>query len=377
MQLPVVRIALLHLAAAVFAVVGLQHQPLQANILAKVGGNATLSARNTTGTHPFLPKFDPWTDSGGAVATGLTTAQLSASVGGITADNYGAEQRKFAELATSRFIIAPGNGRAAAQLRSDFSSLGFAVREQPVRKWTPYGVPEAGNVIGFLEGGDLAHEVVILGAHYDSVNWDNTGAAAPGADDDASGVAALLQAARAIALEAGRQPGVVRGGSRGGRLRRSVLLVAFQAEEVGLVGSEAFVHEVILKGDYGTPVAVVIADMISFPGRGRLARRAVFDTRGRTPGNMALLDTMAHQAMADGSLAGFDVDYNGGGSDNRPFLEAGYPSVLLIERDYMYYTYHLAHSTKDVMQNTDPGFGAAMTRLAVRTILAYGSPLRG
>lgn len=368
---------------AVLAVAGLRHQPLQAQprIFAKLGTNATLSARNASNTHPFLPKFDPWTDSGRAAATCLTAAQLSASVGGITAANYGAEQRRFVELAPSRFIMAPGNARAAAQLRSELSSLGFAVREQPVREWTQHGVPEAGNVIGFLEGADLAHEVVILGAHYDSVNWDDVKAPAPGADDDASGVAALLQAARAIVFEAGRQPqwqpGAGRGSSRGGRLRRSVLVVAFQAEEVGLVGSEAFVHEVILKGDYGTPVAVVVADMISFPGRGSLARRAVFETQGRAPGNLAMLDTMAHQAMADGGLAGFEVDYDGGGSDNKPFAEAGYPSVLLIERDYMYYTYHLAHSTSDGLQNTDSGFGAAMTRLAVRTVLAYALPQHG
>lgn len=367
MQLAAIRFPLFHIAVVLLAVVGLQHQPLPARVLASIGGNAT-SARNASGNHPFLPKFDPWTDSGRAIATGLTTAQLSTSVGGITADSYGAEQRNIVELAPSRFITAPGNRQVAAHLRSELSSLGFAVREQPVLM-TQYGAPEAGNVIGFLEGGDLARDVAILGAHYDSVNWDNTHGPAPGADDDASGVAALLQAARAIASEASRQPG--------GRLRRSVLLVAFQAEEVGLVGSEEFVHDVVLKGDYGAPIAVVIADMISFLGRGRLARRAVFDTRGRTPGNLALLDTMAHQAKAEGSLAGFDVNYNGGSSDNRPFLQAGIPSVLLIERDYMYYTYHLGHTSKDGMQNTDPSFGAVMTRLAVRTILAYCSPSRG
>jgi hypothetical protein len=71
-----------------------------------------------------------------------------------------------------------------------------------------------------LRGTDLAHDVVILGAHYDAVPGS------PGADDNASGVAALLEAGRLLKDEP---------------RRRTVRLVFFTLEEVGLIGSVNYV----------------------------------------------------------------------------------------------------------------------------------------
>lgn len=72
------------------------------------------------------------------------------------------------------------------------------------------------NIIADLPGTDLAHEVLLVGAHFDSV------AAGPGADDNASGAAALLEIARVLRAE---------------RHRRTIRFVFFNLEEVGLVGS--------------------------------------------------------------------------------------------------------------------------------------------
>ena len=76
------------------------------------------------------------------------------------------------------------------------------------------------NVVGHLPG--TGNEWIVVGAHYDGL-----GAGHPGADDNASGIAALLQIASRIAKEKG--------------LARSVYLVAFAGEEIGLLGSRAFV----------------------------------------------------------------------------------------------------------------------------------------
>jgi leucyl aminopeptidase len=228
-------------------------------------------------------------------------------------------------------------------------------------------------VIGFLKGTDhygvWSGETVIFGAHYDSANWidDNSAwksGAAPGADDDASGIAALLEIGKVISQAHKRN-----------ELRRSVVLVAFQAEEVGLWGSKAFVDKLLKKGTFGKPVASVIADMVSFSGREEVARQAIFSTTKNDPANLALLDTLAHQAKADGSLKGFEVDYTGCCSDHEPFLKAGYPAALLIERDNDYFGVQYGHSTKDVLRNTDASFGAAMTRLSARVVLAYAAPV--
>jgi aminopeptidase YwaD len=80
------------------------------------------------------------------------------------------------------------------------------------------------NVIGTLEGTDSEQGVVYLGAHYDSVS------AGPGANDDASGVGAMLEAARVLS-------------SNEYRTKVTLKFIAFGAEETGLDGSEYYVME--------------------------------------------------------------------------------------------------------------------------------------
>jgi Zn-dependent M28 family amino/carboxypeptidase len=85
------------------------------------------------------------------------------------------------------------------------------------------------NVIGLVAGGDpgLAGEFVVVGAHIDHLGRD--GKIYRGAEDNASGVAVLIEIGRALA-------------ARRGELGRSVLLVGFGAEEGGMIGSAAFVE---------------------------------------------------------------------------------------------------------------------------------------
>lgn len=336
---------------------GLRHKPSQNSSLVHLGNSVTMRVRQG------IEQLEPWIDSEKALVTQFTDAELKARVADINGASYGAEHRSFVGIAPSRFVSNPGNRVAANYIKKELADIGFTVQEQDMTTQTSYGVPKAGNIMGFLKGSDMSREVVIFGAHYDSVNWQQTSGTSPGADDNGSGVAALLEVARTVAAE-----------SKTRSLRRSVLVVGFQAEEVGLVGSKSFVSQVLSKGVYGEPVATIIADEVSYPGRPQHSHRAIFETKGRSPGNIALIDTMAHQALLDNSTAGFEVNYAGFGSDHIPFLEAGYPAVLLIERDNMYFADTWGHTSNDGLQNTDEDFGAAMTRLAARTILAFASP---
>ncbi|MBD0831336.1 M28 family metallopeptidase [Aestuariibaculum sediminum] len=92
------------------------------------------------------------------------------------------------------------------------------------------------NVIGFIEGNDpkLKHEYIVLGAHYDhlglggpSSKSDKENAIHFGADDNASGTAALLEISEKLAAHKKD-------------LKRSVIFIAFGAEEQGLLGSKYF-----------------------------------------------------------------------------------------------------------------------------------------
>merc|ERR1719217_1005803 len=93
--------------------------------------------------------------------------------------------------------------------------------------------------------------------------------------------------------------------------KRSILLVGFNAEEEGLLGSKAFVKEVKASGEYGNLKAAIIADEIAFPGRKEMGldRKAIFETVDKVPGTAALVDTFAHSVDdKSGSIAGFEVN---------------------------------------------------------------------
>lgn len=120
------------------------------------------------------------------------------------------------------------------------------------------------NVLGFIEGSDpvLKNEIVVIGAHYDHLGHggEGSGSTKPdtmaihnGADDNASGVAGLLELAQTFA-------------ARRQSLKRSVFFMAFAAEEIGLLGSGYFVKNPTV------PIENVVA-MLNMDMIGRLDNR--------------------------------------------------------------------------------------------------------
>lgn len=99
-------------------------------------------------------------------------------------------------------------GAAAAYIEGEFTALGYEVRSESYRVSSPPG--EARNLVVEIRGAAGAGEIVVLGAHYDSVRGS------PGANDNASGVAALIELARLL---------------KGARPARTLRLVAFANEE--------------------------------------------------------------------------------------------------------------------------------------------------
>jgi hypothetical protein len=97
---------------------------------------------------------------------------------------------------------------------------------------------EVKNVVGVLEGeGPLANETIVIGAHYDHLGFGGAGSLAPwttdihnGADDNASGTAALLEIANRLA-SSGKKP------------QRRIVFIAFTGEERGLLGSAHYIRQ--------------------------------------------------------------------------------------------------------------------------------------
>lgn len=133
----------------------------------------------------------------------------------------------------------------------------FTARAVMTRGAPPTASPTA-NVVAYIRGSDpaLADEVIVLGAHLDHLGTSSTSALDPmagneirnGADDNASGSVAVLELARRLKLAP---------------TRRSVLVVHFSGEELGLLGSQYFVE------NSPVPLARVQA-MLNFDMVGRM-----------------------------------------------------------------------------------------------------------
>ncbi len=122
---------------------------------------------------------------------------------------------------------------------------------------------EAYNVIGILEGTDpvLKNEAIIIGAHYDHLGKGGQGSLAAnsseihhGADDNASGTAAVLELARQLAKEKNN--------------KRTIIFMSFGGEEEGLLGSKFYVENPIWPLD--KTVAMINMDMIGRLNEGKL-----------------------------------------------------------------------------------------------------------
>ncbi|MDQ3756004.1 MAG: M20/M25/M40 family metallo-hydrolase, partial [Acidobacteriota bacterium] len=129
--------------------------------------------------------------------------------------------------------------------------IAFSINTDIVRRET-----QAYNVVGILEGSDpkLKEEAIVIGAHYDHLGRGGQGSLAGreggihyGADDNASGVAALLELARRFS-------------SAPVKPRRAVIFIAFGGEEEGLLGSKYYVEHPIVP--LAQTVAMINLDMV-------------------------------------------------------------------------------------------------------------------
>ena len=121
------------------------------------------------------------------------------------------------------------------------------------------------NVVGIKPGsGSLAGEAVVIGAHFDHLGYGGFGSLDPdsvhvvhnGADDNASGTAAIIEAARLLA-------------ERSGADTRTLVFVAFTAEELGLIGSSHYVKSPAFPND--ATFAMLNLDMVGRLQDGKLA----------------------------------------------------------------------------------------------------------
>jgi hypothetical protein len=253
-------------------------------------------------------------------------------------------------------VGSPENGRVRAFLAGRLRMLGADVHEQAIPlaprsldrlgKWS--GRKESGiaahNLIGIIPGSDRAKPAVMLMAHHDSV-WGS-----PGAADDAMGVAAALEVARAV-----RTRGVP---------ERDLIPLFTDSEEVRLDGSEGFFKR--------HPLAEHVGVIINMEARGAGGRANMFETG---PGNGAMMALYAREVArpATSSLAVLIYDEMPNYTDYTVAKAWGIPGFNLAVLDRGW-AYHSPLATPDAV---DPAAVQDMGQqaLALASALAFAPDL--
>jgi Zn-dependent M28 family amino/carboxypeptidase len=181
------------------------------------------------------------------------------------------------------------------------------------------------NVIGIVEGTDKKDEAVVVVAHYDHVGKQE-GKLYPGADDNASGTAAVMEVAEAFAQSA----------LAGQRPRRTVIFLAVSAEEIGLFGSKYYSENPVIPLD--RTFACINIDMIGRVGSKYKGEPMYVGGSAYVSQDIFTIAQQYNSLMAPGlkDIMEFSPQVRGG-SDHYYFAEAGIPSLFYftgIHKDY-------------------------------------------
>jgi hypothetical protein len=256
-----------------------------------------------------------------------------------------------AALASQEFLRALDGARDWKGLQQEMDASrkpkAFAIPDLTVKMVHAYDVEResTANVLAMLPGSDpeLAKEYVLIGGHYDHEGKHPvSGEIYHGADDNASGTAAVVAVAQAFAALP-KAPA------------RSVIFVGWAAEEMGLLGSERFVRKPAMP--LNKIVAAINLDMV---GRNKEGEISVVG-RTETPDLVALFDKYASQV-------GFSLNDDAGAgasrSDNGSLWLGGVPTASLFSGTHEDY-----HQPEDTWDKVLPEKIAKAARLSF--LVAY------
>ncbi|MEM9372492.1 MAG: M28 family peptidase [Planctomycetota bacterium] len=247
--------------------------------------------------------------------------------------------------------------------RSNAGAVNIDLDGEPIRLNVQMETTEriAFNVAGLLPGrGDLSDEYVVVGAHYDHVGYGERGSARenaqgvlhPGADDNASGTAAMMLAAEQVRQRISSMPDST--------AHRSFLFMAFSAEEIGLLGSLHYTREPIAPID--DHVLMLNLDMIGTLEDDLLELGGLDSSPGLEP----LIDPFIERS---GIPVARQSSVGSGRSDHASFERQGVPNVFFFTG--LHDRYHRPEDTPDLIDSeggvriallcTDVAVAAAMT----------------
>jgi len=272
-----------------------------------------------------------------------------------------------------RFPGTEGNNQAATYIAKHFKKYGLqAFKENYFQAFKLFAKPDINkvksdsastqNVVGFIEGSDpvLKKEFIVIGAHYDHLGWGGKGTGSKkkdtlaihnGADDNASGVAALLSIAEQVTqLKT--------------TTKRSIIFISFSGEEEGLLGSKYFLNH--------PPVPLEsIKVMINMDMVGRLndKNELYMGGAGTFPEGVALMTKLGEGSGLHPVVFAGDV----GGSDHVSFFKKGISVIGLHTGGHP--QYHTPEDDANLINKQGGALVATYVYHALIAIADYSTPL--
>jgi len=283
---------------------------------------------------------------------------ITACLADISADSLKSTMLQLQDMGT-RFMLQPNRKQAAEWIRDKFIALGYqetVIDSFHVISSVQFPTLQIDtstwqyNVTATLAGASNPSRVVVAGAHYDCMNQDNPWDLAPGADDNGSGTAAVLEMARVMKKMTPALPATIK-------------FVAFAAEELmyysDSTGAIDFVAGALANQE--DIVLAIIPDMIANESEGTAWDFTMYQVDSDHWTTWLALEVCDRYTGLSPVL--YEQPLLPG--DGEPFGNAGYPALWIAEKDFSP-NYHSIH---DVVDSCNLDYCAEMTRMMAGTLL--------
>jgi hypothetical protein len=284
----------------------------------------------------------------------LSDPDITSIVDAVDQDSLLAVIQRLEDFET-RLCITDSFYNASLWTRDKLQSYGFDAQVEDF-EFVFYGNTYTSyNVVAEKPGIIQPDIYVIICGHLDSITMQNPMETAPGADDNGSGSAAVIEAARILSDY---------------NFRHTLRFICFGAEELGLHGSEYYAQQAAANGD--SIIAVMNLDMILY---GPEEYRKLFVPYNSVSEELAM--NMWEISSTYVPELELDVVYSPGTtySDHASFWAQGYPALLGIEEGVDQNPYY--HQESDLLANYMQyfPFGTECAKAAIATVAVYADPL--
>ena len=250
----------------------------------------------------------------------------------------------------TRYASTPQCEATGTFLQNFFSSEGLAT-ELDTFQFPASSAYTTRNIIAVIPGKSSSDRVVIVGAHYDSFSNDRYNLA-PGADDNGSGTAAVMEIAKILSKY---------------QFDFTLKFIGFSAEEWGLYGSKHYAQEA--KAAEEKIIAVINMDMIAYPDR--------------LPEDLDVIANGASEWLANRMIVTADryaplpvlkiVNASFRSSDHSPFWDQGYSAFCAIEDAGVPNPYY--HKTTDTLSTLDMDFALSVAKAVLALAADLAQPI--